>query len=240
MKNPENCKGFLRIVLGLDVDHVEVSREKSIVYHPEYKGVRLDVYAKDEKNTRYNVEMQISRKPALGRRGRYYQRQVDMEMLLAGSSYDLLPDSYVVFICDFDPFGEKRYRYTFENCCKETDKAELKDGRSIILLSTRGENDSGVPEELVNFLKFVKADLKESRRDFQDAYVRQLQEFITQIKSRYFDRDFGNAGNCSGGTSGKKFFRGKCGDFDFLDKTCSTVCLCRRVSGKGRNLILTS
>ena len=51
---------------------MEVSREKSIVYHPEYKGVRLDVYAKDEKNTRYNVEMQVSKKPELGKRVQYY------------------------------------------------------------------------------------------------------------------------------------------------------------------------
>ena len=36
---------------GISVDRVEVSRERSFVYHPEYKGVRMDVYAKDEKNT---------------------------------------------------------------------------------------------------------------------------------------------------------------------------------------------
>ncbi len=30
-----------------------------MIYHPECKGVRLDVYAKDEKNTHYDVEMQL-------------------------------------------------------------------------------------------------------------------------------------------------------------------------------------
>ena len=43
----------------MKIDHVEISTEKNIVYHPEYKGVRLDVYAKDEKNTRYNIEMKV-------------------------------------------------------------------------------------------------------------------------------------------------------------------------------------
>ena len=62
-------------------------KKKSIVYHPEYKGVRLDVYAKDEKQTRYNVEIQVERKPALGKRSRYYQSQMDMEMLLTGEDY---------------------------------------------------------------------------------------------------------------------------------------------------------
>ena len=48
MAQPENCKGVIELVLGMKIDHVEVSKEKSMVYHPEYKGVRLDVYAKDE------------------------------------------------------------------------------------------------------------------------------------------------------------------------------------------------
>lgn len=69
----DNCKEFLEMVLQIPIERVEVSKEKSIVYHPEYKGVRLDVYAKDEHNTHYNVEMQAIRKKALGKRARYYQ-----------------------------------------------------------------------------------------------------------------------------------------------------------------------
>ena len=60
MLDEENCKGLLELVLGIEVEHIEVSTEKSIVYHPEYHGVRLDVYAKDENNTRYNIEMQAT------------------------------------------------------------------------------------------------------------------------------------------------------------------------------------
>lgn len=67
MINPENCKEFLEIALEIEIDRVDVSREKSMVYHPDHKGIRLDVYAKDENNTCYNVEMQMTKKPALGR-----------------------------------------------------------------------------------------------------------------------------------------------------------------------------
>ena len=52
-------EGNLEMVLGFPIARVEISKEKSVVYHPEYKGVRLDVYAKDENNTRYNIEMQV-------------------------------------------------------------------------------------------------------------------------------------------------------------------------------------
>ena len=182
MLDKDNCKEFLERALQIPIDHVEVSAEKNIVYHPEYKGVRLDVYAKDEKNTRYNVEMQVSTQNSLGLRSRYYQSQMDMEMLLSGSEYAELPNSYVIFICDFDPFNEQKYKYTFQMECKETANAELHDKRNIIFLSTKGRNDEEVSEKLIRFLKFVKADLKESQNDFQDTYVRKLQKFIKHIK----------------------------------------------------------
>ena len=190
-KVEENCKGFLERVLPIKINYVEINTEKNIVYHPEYKGVRLDVYAKDENNTRYNIEMQVLKQPALGRRSRYYQSQMDMELLAKGCEYEELPDSYVIFLCDFDPFGERKYRYTFRTACEETKKVSLKDGRCIMFLNTCGEDEEDVPKELVSFLRFVHADLKESQKDFQDDYVRQVQKSVTHIKgSREMEERF--------------------------------------------------
>ena len=183
MMEEENCKRFLELALGFPIERVEVSKEKSIVYHPEYKGVRLDVYAKNEHNTRYNVEMQVAKKAELGKRVRYYHGQIDMELLLIGSDYTELPEVYVIFICDFDPFGKKKYRYTFTKQCEEEPGAQLQDGCKSIFLSTRGENDREVPGELVSFLNFVKADLSESETDFEDDFVEKLQNTIRRIKS---------------------------------------------------------
>ena len=183
MMEEENCKRFLELALGFPIERVEVSKEKSIVYHPEYKGVRLDVYAKDEKNTCYNVEMEVVKKPELGKRVRYYHGQIDMESLLSGSDYTELPDVFVIFICDFDPFGKKKYRYTFERRCVEDTETYLQEGCKSIFLSTSGKNDKEVPKELVKFLNFVKADLNESEADFEDDFVAKLQETIHRIKS---------------------------------------------------------
>ena len=183
MMEEENCKRFLELALGFPIERVEVSKEKSIVYHPEYKGVRLDVYAKNEHNTRYNVEMQVAKKAELGKRVRYYHGQIDMELLLSGSDYTELPEVYVIFICDFDPFGKKKYRYTFTKQCEEEPGAQLQEGCKSIFLSTRGENDREVPGELVSFLNFVKADLSESETDFEDDFVEKLQNTIRRIKS---------------------------------------------------------
>ena len=191
MSDKENCKGFLERALSMKIDRVEINTEKNIVYHPEYKGVRLDVYAKDEKQTRYNVEMQVERKPALGKRSRYYQSQMDMEMLLTGEDYTELPNTYVIFICDFDPFGKDKYRYTFRTTCQESENVDLEDGRTTVFLNTRGKNESEVPGELVTFLQYMKEDLEGSEKEFHDPYVEQLQKFIRNVKgSREMEERF--------------------------------------------------
>ena len=111
MADEENCREFLERVLGFPIEKVTVSKEKSLIYHPEYKGIRLDIIAKDEAHTHYNIEMQMVRKPYLGKRSRYYHSQIDMGLLLSGKGYERLPDTYVIFICDYDPFGRGKYCY---------------------------------------------------------------------------------------------------------------------------------
>ena len=188
MSVEENCRGFLAMVLGFPIALVVVSKEKSIVYHPEYKGVRLDIYAEDEHRTHYNVEMQVQKKNALGKRSRYYHSQMVMEALASGEDYETMPDTFVIFICDYDPFGEHLYCYTFETECRENKHVKLDDRCCTIFLSTRGENEAEVSPELVRFLKFVTADLVESEEDFQDELVGQFQETIRRIKT---DRKMG-------------------------------------------------
>lgn len=182
MTDEKNCRDFLEMVLGFPIARVEISKEKSVVYHPEYKRVHLDIYAQDEEQTCYNVEMQAASRPHLGKRSRYYHSQMDMDLLLSGRDYEDLPPAYVIFICDFDPFGDKKYKYTFCNICEEESAVDLGDERYTIFLSTRGENPQEVSESLVNFLKFVKADLKESKEESEDPFVRQLQKTIEKIK----------------------------------------------------------
>ncbi len=178
MMDAENCKRFLELALDIPLERVEVSYEKSIVYHPAYKGIRLDVFARDEENTHYNVEMQVAR-DALEQRSRYYHSQMDMELLLKGTDYEELPDVYVIFICDFDPLGGRKYRYTMEHVCLEAPELPYRDGSHTLFLSTYGENEDEVSEALVNFLQYVKGTLTVSG----DPFVRKLEDSVRQVKA---------------------------------------------------------
>ena len=187
MMDEDNAKGIIERAIGIEIDHLEVVYEKSIIYNPEYKGVRLDVYARGEENTRFNVEMQVVTQDIL-KRSRYYHSQIDMELLESGLDYEELPKSYVIFICDFDPIGLKKYKYTRVQRLKENLDYEYDDGSYTILLSTVGENEDEVPEELVQFLKYVRAGNKEENQQYDDNFVRQLQKSVEKIK---LDREMG-------------------------------------------------
>ena len=83
MMDEENARGVLERALDIPIAHIEVCYEKSIIYNPEYKGVRLDVYIKDDAGTHFNVEMQVANREIM-KRARYYHSQIDMELLGTG------------------------------------------------------------------------------------------------------------------------------------------------------------
>lgn len=191
MSDPEICRRVLELALGIPISEVHIQTEKTMAYHSEYHGVRLDVYADDAEKRRFNVEMQVTLQKFLPKRSRYYHDQIDMDALLAGDSYENLPDTYVIFICDFDPFGKDKYRYTFRTTCQESENVDLEDGRTTVFLNTRGKNESEVPGELVTFLQYMKEDLEGSEKEFHDPYVEQLQKFIRNVKgSREMEERF--------------------------------------------------
>lgn len=190
MMSGDNCKRFLEMLLGIEIKRIIISYEKTLIYHPKYKGVRMDVYANDENNTRYDIEMQVANKE-LGKRTRYYHSQMDMELLGSGHDYRKLPTAYVIFICNFDPFDREKYCYTFENRCLQDFSLTLGDESRSIFLSTEGKDVENIPKELKAFLDFVKSDTPGHNTEVDDEYVKALQESIRSVKeSREMERSF--------------------------------------------------
>ena len=179
LEDTELCRLMLERILGFRIREVVVHTEYAIVFNPDYRGVRLDVYADDEAGTVYNVEMQTTDQGNLPQRSRLYQGQMDVALLEPGEEFTQLPNSYVIFICTFDPFGRGRYRYTCQSFCRE-DGELLADGTCRIFLNTQGKNAEEVPRELVDFLAYVEfASLPATG---SDDFLQRLQTRIEHLK----------------------------------------------------------
>ena len=113
-------------------------------------------------------------KTSIVKRSRYYHGQMDMELLLKGMDYEKLPNSYVIFICCYAPFGQGKYKYTVEQRLREKPEYNYLDGSYTIFLNTKGKNKDEVSEELVNFLEFVNAELEENQQEYKDPFVARL------------------------------------------------------------------
>lgn len=177
MRNPELCRELLnRILPDLEIDHIEYQQtQKSIQPDVDARSVRFDVYVKDDKNTVYDIEMQVTDTKELPKRSRYYQSMIDLQLIDKGQSYKKLNLSYIIFICPFDIYGKGRHIYTFENVCKEDTSICLKDGTTKILLNAKGEMDD-VSKELKAFLDYAVG----KRSD--DVFVRKLEKAVEAAK----------------------------------------------------------
>ncbi len=186
MQDAELCKELLqRILPELDIDHVEYPElQKTIKEDFEAKGVRLDAYVNDGKGTVYDIEMQAVTSKYLPRRTRYYQSMIDLQLVEKGQDYDTLNDSYIIFICLSDLFGKGRYRYSFENICKEDTEVMLNDGAKKIFLNADGKKGD-IIEELKAFLDYVAG------RPSEDAFVKKLESAVEKAKkNRKWRREY--------------------------------------------------
>ncbi|MCI8410577.1 MAG: Rpn family recombination-promoting nuclease/putative transposase [Lachnospiraceae bacterium] len=155
MKKAELCKELLEIILNMKISNIEyLEQQKTIDLCLEAKGVRLDVYAEDENQTVYNIEMQTNINDNLPKRTRYYQGIIDMDLLGKGIEYKNLKKSFIIFLCTEDPFTENSYMYTFENRCIEKLDLPLGDETVKIFLNANGTTGK-VSQEVRNLTRYM-------------------------------------------------------------------------------------
>lgn len=132
MRDKKLCKKLLERLLQTKIkDIVYLEEQKSIDIEKDAKSIRLDVYIEDG-NRVFNLEMQTTNKRNLPKRSRYYQGMIDLNTIEMGENYKKLKESYVIFICTFDPFHQGKAQYTFENICIEDKELKLDDGAKKI------------------------------------------------------------------------------------------------------------
>jgi len=131
--------------------HAEDSQKPSFTS----KGVRFDVYIKDQEGVAYIVELQRNDTKELVQRARYYQAVCDSKQLVPGDDYRDLKDNYAIFICREDIFKQDLYKYSFKNTCTEVENLDLKDGTHKIFFNTKGSKGD-ICEDVIALLKRIE------------------------------------------------------------------------------------
>ena len=173
---PHLCKELLELVLGHKVgDLVNVNGQSPVEITAKGRGVRFDIYAEDDENAIYDVEMQNINKGHLPKRMRYAQAIIDLNQLERGSTFDELNQSIIIYICNFEMYKDGRHYYRFKNIDHEDPTLSLEDGRDIIILATQGTADD-VSEEMKSFLNYVGGGAPDS--DF----TKELEGAVTEAR----------------------------------------------------------
>jgi predicted transposase/invertase (TIGR01784 family) len=181
LQNEEICKELLERLLKIKIDYLVYPEiEKTISPYYETKGVRLDVYVKDSDKV-FDIELQNALDMDLPFRTRYYQSMVDTDSLLKGEHYSKLPESFVIFICTYDPFNKNFPIYTFENRCLEDLNVSLKDKTIKKFFNAKAyEQEKDVA--IKSFLRYINS------REVSDDFTDRIEAFIKDIKSKEVNR----------------------------------------------------
>ena len=181
----ENCKVIIELTTGLRLKSLKWKSGQKVIHNlPGKRGVRLDFIAESEDGRIFDVEMQNRNEGNIPKRTRFYQALIDAPILKSGErGFDKMNPLYIIIICNYDPYGKKKYCYTFDNQCKEVPGLRLGDEVTKLLLSTKGENEEEVPKELVDFLHYVTESNENGLPDECDERLKRLHESIREIKA---------------------------------------------------------
>lgn len=180
MSEPERCRAFLEQILDLEIDHVEyLEKQKTVDLALDARSIRMDIYVDDGK-TIYNCEMQTTSKRNLPKRTRYYQGQIDMNLIAKGEDYKKLKKSFIIFICTFDPFGKGRYIYSFENICKEDQTIHLDDEAYKIFINTKG-TVGDVSENFIELMDYFNDPATASSS--RNPLIRELDDAVAKART---------------------------------------------------------
>lgn len=132
--NIEATQLVLRIILGRDDITVESVRVESNLDNLDGRGAVLDIHAKDNSGTEFDVEIQRSSSGALPERAGYHLSLMHTHMLPKNCGYELLNDAYVIFITESDAMGIGKPIAVFETQDVETHE-KFNDKRHIIYVN---------------------------------------------------------------------------------------------------------
>ena len=195
LTHPETSEKFTQKILKLLFDrefkNLKVSTQKFYAgMNTDLRGARLDVCIEgdyvdiEEKDipSVYDVEPDQNNKAkdvsAFPKRSRFYHAIIDSRSLKSGEDFGKLKQIYVIFICNYDPFGYDRVLYTIKNQCLEEPEMEYDDGAETIVLYTKGKKGT-ISEELRQFLNYME---NTNQKNAVNEELQDIQRMVDVVK----------------------------------------------------------
>ena len=181
MTNPELCAELLQRALPeLTIQWVkDADPQHTIQATPTAKGIRIDVYARDDQERTYTVEVQMVNEHNLPFRMREYQELMDQEILSSGDDYDKLANypTYVIFFCNFDYYRRGLARYQFEFRDKWHPEIAAGDLRTLVVFNTKAK-DYQHAAEIRPFLDMIQGTV-----DTNDKFIAAVDAEVQEIRA---------------------------------------------------------
>lgn len=145
------CAEFLlQIILKRDDLTVREVHGQYGIKNLQGRSVRLDILAVDEQNRAYNIEVQRSDRGASEKRARYNSSLLDANLTEAGSSYEALNETYVIFITENDVLKAGLPIYHIHRTVEETG-AVFNDQAHIIYVNSQIKDETALGKLMHDF-----------------------------------------------------------------------------------------
>jgi predicted transposase/invertase (TIGR01784 family) len=123
--------------------------------------------------------MQNTRQKDLERRVRYYQSGIDRNFLAKGEDYSNLPESYIIFVCDFDYYKKGLARYERVWKIKDAEDLTVNDGSHSIILNSR-YTQTNVSPAIKDFLDYIRT--KDDRYPYASDLVKKTVAEVERLR----------------------------------------------------------
>lgn len=193
---PDTGEAFIRKLLETLFDrkfpHLKIHPQKTFIgLNTGLRGARLDVYIEEDGSVQIHDEAiptvydvapdhnkDAAQIKAFPKRARFYHAAIDRVALKSGENFGKLKKVYVIFICDYDPFGCDRVLYTIKNKCLEEPELPYNDDAETRVLYTRGKKGN-ISKSLRQLLSYME-NTNQSNAINED--LREIQLMVDQVK----------------------------------------------------------
>ena len=148
--NKEATELVLNIILKKNNIIVEEVHTQHAIKNISGRSVRLDIYATDTDNKKYNIEIQREDKGAGAKKARYNSSIMDSNIIPAGSDVEDLPETFVIFITENDVIGKGKPMYHIDRHIEETGEY-FHDGSHIIYVNASTSEDTPLGQLMHDF-----------------------------------------------------------------------------------------